>query len=97
MGVLASPLVVICSCCGFCFKFWQSTLTRCKFCEKKMKKKEYKEHRENCFTENLATIQGFKEAALPKECPKDPKHILYQWPEKKCKGQTLSKTTTING
>ena len=48
-----------------------------------MKWKEYKEHRENCFTENLDKIKGFKEAPLPKECPKDENHILYQWPDRK--------------
>ena len=48
-----------------------------------MKRKLYKEHRENCFTENLDKIKGFKEAPLPKECPKDENHILYQWPDRK--------------
>ena len=56
--------------------------TNCKFCEKAIKNEEYEEHRQNCFTENLATIQGYKLASLPKECPKDHTHILYQWPEK---------------
>ena len=54
-----------------------------RFCEVDVKWKEYKEHRENCFTENLDKIKGFKEAPLPKECPKDENHILYQWPDRK--------------
>ena len=54
-----------------------------RFCEVEVKWKEYKEHRENCFTENLDKIKGFKEAPLPKECPKDENHILYQWPDRK--------------
>ena len=35
------------------------------------------------FTLKLTVIQGYKEAPLPKECPEDGTHTLYQWPEKK--------------
>ena len=54
-----------------------------------MKWKVYKEHRENCFTENLDKIKGFKEAPLPKECPKDENHILYQWPDRKSEKHSI--------
>jgi len=75
-----------CICC-ICYKNWRAkTFTNCRFCEVEVKRKEYKEHRENCFTENLDKIKGFKEAPLPKECPKDENHILYQWPDRKKNG-----------
>ena len=72
-------------CWTCCCSAYQNQFTRCNFCEIKIKKKVYKEHRENCFTENIEKIQGFKEAPLPKECPKDENHVLYQWPDRKSK------------
>ena len=62
---------------------WNLNFFHFRFCEVEVKRKEYKEHRENCFTENVDKIKGFKEAPLPKECPKDENHILYQWPDRK--------------
>ena len=69
-----------CFCCGYAI--WKNSLTYCMFCEEKIKKKVIEEHRENCFTENLNEKMGFKEAPLPKACPYDAKHVLYQWPDR---------------
>jgi hypothetical protein len=62
--------------------WWRRTYTYCRFCEKRAKKIGFKEHRQNCFTENIDKIKGLKEAPLPKECPKDENHVLYQWPKR---------------
>ena len=76
-GFALLVFVVPCCCCGLCcYKIREAMFTRCKFCEKKIKKEEHKEHRQNCFTEKLAIIQGYKEAPLPKECPEDGTHPL---------------------
>merc|ERR1712130_558729 len=86
VGAAFLALMSPCICC-ICYKNWRAkTYTYCRFCEVEVKRKLYKEHRENCFTENLDKIKGFKEAPLPKECPKDENHILYQWPDRKKNG-----------
>ena len=68
-----------------------------RFCEVEVKWKVYKEHRENCFTENLDKIKGFKEAPLPKECPKDENHILYQWPDRKSEKHSILLISAFHG
>ena len=92
--LLLFPLLLVCSgcllCCCSCFVTWKLSFTSCMFCEVKIKKKLYEEHRQNCFTENLDKIKGFKEASLPKECPNDESHVLYQWPERKSETLNLN-------
>ena len=80
-GVL---VLVLPSCICFC-NMCSHRFVFCWFCEQKMKKWEYKEHRRKCFAENSRQIRMFKEAPAPNECPKDKYHILYQWPERASK------------